>query len=124
VVEELDSQNRLVSAISNRYPEARVRDLRPEPRHGYRAVHVVLRCGEQPYELQIRTFLENLWAQTSERLADETTVELKYGGGDAELDARAVKIQRSPFQELAKESRLPELWQRLMDARDEARVKR
>jgi ppGpp synthetase/RelA/SpoT-type nucleotidyltranferase len=136
VVDELASQNGLVSAVSDRYPEAKVRDLRPKPHLGYRAVHVVLRCGDQPYELQVRTFLQNLWAQTSERLADETAVELKYGGGHiplsavlleyadllSELDSRIAETQRPAFQLLATESRVPLLWQRLMKARDEARV--
>jgi ppGpp synthetase/RelA/SpoT-type nucleotidyltranferase len=36
-------------------------------------------------EVQIRSFLQHLWAELSERLSDVVGLNIKYGGGDATL---------------------------------------
>jgi hypothetical protein len=65
-------------AITNREP--RVVDRRISPSHGYRAVHVVAFIDEVPVEIQVRTELQNLWAQIVERLADRWGRGIRYGG--------------------------------------------
>ena len=45
-------------------------DRRKDPRFGYKAVHLVVRVDEVPVEIQIRTELQDAWAQIVERLAD------------------------------------------------------
>lgn len=57
-------------------------DRRERPSHGYRAIHVIVRMLGCDVELQIRTKLQDLWAQLSERIADEVSDPMvKYGGG-------------------------------------------
>ncbi|MEV4638133.1 hypothetical protein AB0J80_12360 [Actinoplanes sp. NPDC049548] len=55
-------------------------DRRADPRAGYRALHVILRLDGIPVEVQIRTELQDLWAQLFERLADTWGRQIRYGG--------------------------------------------
>ena len=58
-------------------------DLRVHPSHGYRAVHIIVRIDGLPIEIQVRTRLQDSWAQLSEVLSDKIERSLKYGGGPA-----------------------------------------
>lgn len=58
-----------------------VDDRRRRPSHGYRAVHVIVTAEGRPVEIQVRTALQDLWAQVSEKMADQYSLEVKYGGG-------------------------------------------
>jgi ppGpp synthetase/RelA/SpoT-type nucleotidyltranferase len=60
-------------------------DRRNNPSHGYRAVHLVVRYEKKLVEIQVRTHLQHLWAELSEKLSDQVGLALKYGGGDATL---------------------------------------
>lgn len=84
-VENIPEQDRVVSEIANIYPEAQIDDLRVEPSHGYRAVHVIVKVAGFPVEIQVRTPLQNSWAQGTESLADSFDPEIKYGGGPEQL---------------------------------------
>lgn len=57
----------------------KVIDRRKQPSHGYRAVHVVIHHDGLPIEVQIRTTLQDVWAQITERLGDSWGRELRYG---------------------------------------------
>jgi putative GTP pyrophosphokinase len=80
VVVDAAEQNRLISMIEGKFPCV-VSDRRLQPSHGYRAVHVVARPQRLPIEIQVRTRLQHLWAEISEKLADQFGIEVKYGGG-------------------------------------------
>ncbi len=58
-----------------------VDDRRFRPSHGYRAVHIIVTAAGHPVEIQVRTELQDLWAQISEKTADQYGLEVKYGGG-------------------------------------------
>jgi hypothetical protein len=58
----------------------RIDDRRMTPSAGYRAVHVIVKQDGLPVEIQIRTELQNLWAQVFERLADVWGRTIRYGG--------------------------------------------
>lgn len=45
-------------------------DRRVNPSHGYRAVHVVVFIDKLPVEIQVRTVMQDAWAQIYEALAD------------------------------------------------------
>jgi ppGpp synthetase/RelA/SpoT-type nucleotidyltranferase len=79
VVELLLDQDAVVAALAARHPDWRVVDRRADPRHGYRAVHLVTappRC----VEVQVRTVLQETWASGSERL-ERRWEGIKYGLG-------------------------------------------
>jgi ppGpp synthetase/RelA/SpoT-type nucleotidyltranferase len=55
-------------------------DRRADPRLGYRAMHLIVRVDEMPVEIQIRTEMQDSWAQIVERLGDRWGRAIRYGG--------------------------------------------
>lgn len=55
-------------------------DRRAEPRQGYRALHIIIYPDGVPVEIQVRTELQDAWAQIFERLADQWGRQMRYGG--------------------------------------------
>ena len=60
-------------------------DRRTNPSHGYRAVHVIVTMSETLIEIQVRSTLQHLWAEFSERLSDKVDPAIKYGGGHEQI---------------------------------------
>jgi ppGpp synthetase/RelA/SpoT-type nucleotidyltranferase len=84
VVADIAEQERVVAALLVVWPGASVIDRRADPSHGYRAVHVIAKTSGKLVEIQIRTLLQHLWAEFSEKLSDVVDPNIKYGGGDDE----------------------------------------
>lgn len=80
VLPDVPSQDQLVATLAQMFP-AKVVDRRVQPSFGYRAVHLVVRPGDWPIEIQVRTQHQHLWAELSEKMADALGQEVKYGGG-------------------------------------------
>ncbi len=82
IVEEmgLGTQNQMVERIAGLFDGARIVDRRQHPSYGYRAVHVIPEVHGYPVEIQVRTRLQDLWAQSMERLGDQAGREVRYGG--------------------------------------------
>lgn len=74
----LTEQDRIVRRIEHSLNVIDVYDLRDKPRYGYRAFHVVVEDDECPVEIQIRTEIQNEWAQTMEGYTDVLGREIKY----------------------------------------------
>jgi putative GTP pyrophosphokinase len=75
-------QERSVSVLQQAaFPQATVVDRRENPSHGYRAVHVIAEISGKPIEIQIRSSLQHLWAELSEKASDVLDPMIKYGGG-------------------------------------------
>jgi GTP pyrophosphokinase len=81
VVGTIAEQDSVVKQITESFAESEVDDLREHSHSGYRAVHVIVHIESKPVEIQIRTVLQDLWADFCERLAYAHGIELKYGGG-------------------------------------------
>lgn len=93
VVEGPMQQRQLLESLLSRFPGAEIHDRRAKPSNGYRAVHLVVQhVDEQHVEIQLRTELQDLWAQCSERLADLHGIEVKYGGGPPEISALLTRL--------------------------------
>jgi ppGpp synthetase/RelA/SpoT-type nucleotidyltranferase len=73
------TQDALVKALCDRWPDHRVYDRRERPQQGYRAVHVVVHIDERPAELQVRTPLQHKWAEVFEKVADQWGRNIRYG---------------------------------------------
>ncbi len=82
VVQDVPAQDRVVEQLKNALPKAVVVDRRKQPSYGYRAVHIIATARNKPIEIQVRTELQHLWAQLSEKLSDVRDPTIKYGGGD------------------------------------------
>jgi ppGpp synthetase/RelA/SpoT-type nucleotidyltranferase len=84
VVPDIPAQDRVIARLDQMF-DSTVIDRRVKPSNGYRAVHVVVREVGLPVEVQVRTDLQHVWAESSEKLADAFGSQLKYGGGPKEI---------------------------------------
>jgi putative GTP pyrophosphokinase len=81
VVEGIDEQEKVLGRLREMFPGTAIVDRRKRPSFGYRAIHAIPRIEGMLVEIQLRTSLQHLWAELSEKLADRYGFELKYGGG-------------------------------------------
>ena len=81
VVSDVLEQDQFVASLKAGFPEASVMDRRDNPSHGYRAVHVIVEIAGKPIEIQVRSALQHLWAEVSEKSSDVLDPTIKYGGG-------------------------------------------
>lgn len=82
IVIDIAEQERVVASLRTTFPRASVIDRRANPSYGYRAVHVVASISEKLVEIQVRTSLQHLWAELSEKFSDVYDPSIKYGGGE------------------------------------------
>lgn len=82
VVSAIANQERVKSSLVEVFSDCSVIDRREKPSHGYRAVHIITTVEEKSVEIQLRTALQQAWAELSEKLADVIDPAIKYGGGD------------------------------------------
>lgn len=88
------AQDEATAKLRAAMPNAEVIDRRANPSHGYRAVHVIATIADRHVEIQIRTELQDLWAEISEKLADSFGPDLKYGRGDAVVQDWLLRMSR------------------------------
>ena len=81
VVTDVSEQDRVVSSLRAAFPGASVVDRREAPSYGYRAVHVIVPVAGRVVEIQVRSRLQHLWAEISEKCSDLFDPAIKYGGG-------------------------------------------
>lgn len=84
-----DLQDILVSGLQGVWPDARVKDRRAEPMHGYRAVHVIVHVAGWPLEIQVRTLRQDRLANILESIADRWGRQIRYGRRPEGADLRA-----------------------------------
>lgn len=94
VVADIVEQDLLVESLARAFAKVKVYDRRERPSHGYRAVHVIAMAQNKPVEIQVRTELQHLWAEQSEKMSDSDP-RIKYGGGDP--DAQGLLLTNSTW---------------------------
>jgi putative GTP pyrophosphokinase len=69
-------------------------------KHGYRAIHIIVKSNMKFYEIQLRTYAQDIWANLVESLSDKNNT-LKYGGSEQE-EALMIKLTKlaSEFQKI------------------------
>lgn len=77
----LAEQSEAVWQVAGLFEDSKVYDRRASPSYGYRAVHVVVRDDGLPVEVQLRTAMQDRWAQIVERMADQWGRRIRYGQG-------------------------------------------
>lgn len=70
IVSEMAEQERVVESLKRLFENPIVVDRRERPSHGYRAVHVIIKHETKLVEIQVRTHLQQAWAELSEKLSD------------------------------------------------------
>jgi len=81
-----------VKRLGSLFHNITVVDRREYPNNGYRAVHVIVNQSGKLVEVQVRTVLQHGWAELSEKASDLIDPEIKYGGGDPDLQGALLKI--------------------------------
>lgn len=81
VIANIAEQERIAVALLFMWSGASIIDRRADPSHGYRAVHAIARISGKLVEIQVRTELQHLWAEFSEKLSDVVDPNIKYGNG-------------------------------------------
>lgn len=81
VVPNIVRQDALVASVVSAFRDAWVIDRRHNPSYGYRAVHIIVEVYGRPVEIQVRSALQHLWAELSEKSSDVLDPTIKYGGG-------------------------------------------
>lgn len=95
VVADLSEQDLCLATLKNIFPDVTVIDRRNKPSYGYRAVHVIAKITGKRIEIQVRSFLQHLWAELSEKAFDLIDPAIKYGGGPKEWRDYLVDISAS-----------------------------
>jgi ppGpp synthetase/RelA/SpoT-type nucleotidyltranferase len=95
VVSDAVSQDEVIGRLAKTFEETSVIDRRKNPSHGYRAVHVVVRKDAIAVEVQVRTELQHIWAQLSEKLSDTIDPSIKYGGGSDLLKSKLARLSEN-----------------------------
>lgn len=72
-------QDKLASRIARLFDAPKIINRRDDPRSGYRAIHVRVSLESRLVEVQVRTQLQNAWAQTYEALGDVWGRQIRYG---------------------------------------------
>lgn len=85
IVNDIVAQDQVVARVLALFNKSAITDRRAHPSHGYRAVHIVVNMGDKQIEIQIRTMLQHVWAELSEKLSDVVDKSVKYGGGGEEI---------------------------------------
>lgn len=83
VVANISKQEQFIASLKADFLGASVIDRRDKPSYGYRAVHIIAMISGKPVEIQVRTSLQHLWAELSEKSSDVLDPTIKYGGGPA-----------------------------------------
>jgi ppGpp synthetase/RelA/SpoT-type nucleotidyltranferase len=99
MLEQEEAVDRICEMFDDEVRPAHRIDRRSDPRQGYRAMHVVVFPNGTPVEIQVRTKLQDTWAQIFERLADQWGRELRYGGGVAvaATESNPVRVHLAPI---------------------------
>jgi putative GTP pyrophosphokinase len=85
IVPDIATQDSVVQSLTSLFEQTTISDRRQKPSHGYRAVHVIVNSHSKLIEIQVRTALQHLWAELSEKLSDVIDPAIKYGGGDKDF---------------------------------------
>ena len=85
IAENIVEQEKIVQSLYVLFAKSHMMDRRENPSYGYRSVHVIVEMFGKLIEIQVRTLLQHVWAELSERLSDVVDPTIKYGGGDESI---------------------------------------
>lgn len=115
-------QEQFLASLLTDFPGALVIDRRENPSHGYRAVHIIAEISGKPIEIQLRTSLQHLWAEVSEKSSDVLDPTIKYGGGPESWRVFLTRSSASvaAYEELEKKHSMAIASKQVADAAHEA----
>ena len=124
IVDGVLEQETVIASLREVFRGASVIDRRVKPSYGYRAVHVIPKIEGKTIEIQVRTKLQHLWAELSEKLSDVIDPSIKYGGGDGTLRSALEIISKSVTGLETTEESIPRLRESLSDKPTEEEIEK
>ena len=112
IVADVMAQDSTVEALVSRFENVRIFDRRESSSHGYRAVHIIVHHEGKPIEIQVRSDLQQMWAELSEKAADVVDPAIKYGGGPTEWNERLIGLSAAVGAHEANQARFAALKER------------
>lgn len=95
IVENTRQQESVAARLQKLFPSSVLIDRRESPSHGYRAIHIVVSQSDKLIEIQVRTELQHLWAELSEKFSDMVDPAIKYGGGDSTIRGLLAELAKT-----------------------------
>ncbi len=95
IVADIANQETVVKSLNSLFERTMVVDRRQNPSHGYRAIHVIVNYSGKLIEIQVRTSLQHLWAELSEKFSDVIDPAIKYGGGRENIRTLLLRISEA-----------------------------
>mgnify|MGYP001607737613 CR=1 FL=1 len=92
ILPDMVVQEEVIERLRRAFAKVVIIDRRQHPSHGYRAVHVIAASRQKVVEIQVRTALQHLWAELSEKLSDVIHQAIKYGGGEPRIHDLLMKL--------------------------------
>jgi ppGpp synthetase/RelA/SpoT-type nucleotidyltranferase len=118
VVPDIEKQDQVVDSLHENFPEATLVDRRQKPSYGYRAVHVIPEINGKLIEIQIRTSLQHLWAELSEKVSDVIDSAIKYGGGPDNVKEPLMEMSEIIFENEFKEKKAKSLRRKFLNLKE------
>ncbi|HMA51903.1 MAG TPA: hypothetical protein VKP60_19225 [Magnetospirillaceae bacterium] len=109
VVPDLMAQDAAIKSLISKLGDLKIFDRRLKPSNGYRAVHLIAYCSDRYVEIQVRSALQHMWAELSEKFADIIDPALKYGKGPDLWQETLLRASQTIGTEERTHSRLREL---------------
>ncbi len=82
----ISSANKIIAILDEGFTQSDWEvEVKERNKDGYRATHIIVKQKKKCFEIQIRTFAQNVWANIIEQLCDESN-SLKYGGSEGEQE--------------------------------------
>lgn len=122
IVLDIAQQEQANLSMLGLFSKATLVDRRKNPSHGYRAIHVIVRDADKLVEVQVRTKLQHLWAEQSEKLSDVVHPGIKYGTGDERLVRVLLKTSGIIAEEEDRETELVRLQTEVSDLLSEGKL--
>ena len=99
----LVEQDVLAERVLSLFPKGRINDLRETPHAGYRAVHVILQLPRGIFaEVQLRTLLQDQWANCFETAGDVFGREIRYTDNPrVEVPSNGLEILKNASKQIA-----------------------
>jgi putative GTP pyrophosphokinase len=95
VVPDIIDQENWNTALETVFPRAQIINRTTTPQHGYRAVHLIVRQGNERFEIQLRTMFQDEWANIVEKIDDKFGSRFKYGVGDSTIFRSLLRLGES-----------------------------
>ena len=92
VIGYIHEQEQVVALLRHVFSKVSVVDRRTHPSYGYRAVHVIAEVSEKLIEIQVRSSLQHLWAELSEKISDVLDPTIKYGRGEKKIQKKLITL--------------------------------